>query len=81
MNFIAWNTIDLVILCYCQISAKKGIGIEEVITSVIESIPCPAKKCNPDAPLRALLFDSWFDRYKVSRPTVCIVFLEIHVIY
>ncbi|ROT65713.1 hypothetical protein C7M84_016317 [Penaeus vannamei] len=53
-----------------MISAKKGIGIEKVITSVIERIPCPAEKCNPDAPLRALLFDSWFDKYKGA---VCLI--------
>ena len=42
-------------------SAKQGIGIQEVLQQVVDFVPPPAG--NPDAPLRALIFDSWFDSY------------------
>ena len=48
---------DEIILC----SAKEGIGIEELITAVIEKVPAP-KTCNEK--LRALIFDSVFDPYR-----------------
>jgi GTP-binding protein LepA len=42
-------------------SAKTGLGVEDILESVIANIPPP--KGDPDAPLKALLVDSWFDNY------------------
>ncbi|AXK39913.1 translation elongation factor 4 [Crenobacter cavernae] len=42
-------------------SAKSGIGIEDILETVIAKIPPPQGK--PDGPLKALIVDSWFDNY------------------
>ena len=44
-----------------RVSAKHGIGIQEVLQQVVDFVPPPAG--NSEAPLRALIFDSWFDSY------------------
>ncbi len=43
-------------------SGKSGIGIEDILTGIIERIPAP--KGNPDAPLQALIFDSVFNSFR-----------------
>ncbi len=42
-------------------SAKTGMGIDEILEAVVARIPAP--KGNPNAPLRAMIIDSWFDSY------------------
>ncbi|TCP17991.1 translation elongation factor 4 [Simplicispira metamorpha] len=42
-------------------SAKTGMGIEEILEAIVAKVPAP--KGNPDAPLRAMIIDSWFDPY------------------
>ena len=45
-----------------EISAKMGINIHAVMERIVEAIPAP--KGDPDAPLQALIFDSYYDSYK-----------------
>jgi GTP-binding protein LepA len=42
-------------------SAKTGLGVEEVLEAIIQKVPSP--KGDADAPLQALIIDSWFDNY------------------
>ncbi len=45
-----------------RVSAKNGIGIDTVLDAVVDLVPAPAGE--PDDPLRALIFDSYYDDYR-----------------
>ncbi|HSJ25406.1 MAG TPA: translation elongation factor 4 [Longimicrobiales bacterium] len=53
------------------VSAKEGHGVEELLEQVVLKVPPP--EGDPEAPLRALIFDSYYDRYQGGVPMVRVV--------
>ncbi|HEV8149878.1 MAG TPA: translation elongation factor 4 [Gemmatimonadales bacterium] len=54
-----------------SVSAKEGLGIGALLEAIIARVPPP--RGNPDAPLRALVFDCHFDRYRGAVPSIRVV--------
>jgi GTP-binding protein LepA len=56
------DTIGLDAKNACMVSAKSGIGIHDMLEAVVKRIPPPV--ADREAPLSALIFDSWFDQFR-----------------
>ncbi|MCX5766934.1 MAG: translation elongation factor 4 [Gemmatimonadetes bacterium] len=53
------------------VSAKEGLGVPELLEEIVKKVPPPSG--NPDAPLRALVYDSYYDRYRGAIPSIRVV--------
>ncbi len=57
------------------VSAKEGHGVPELLEEIVERVPAPTG--DPNGPLRALIFDSYYDRYRGAVPSIRVVDGEI----
>ena len=68
---------ELVDLLGCEpeevlmVSAKEGVGVDDLLERIVARVPPPEGE--PDAPLRALIFDSFYDKYQGAVPSVRVV--------
>jgi len=53
------------------VSAKEGLGIPELLEAIVAKVPPP--RGNPTGPLRALIYDSYYDKYRGAIPSVRVV--------
>jgi GTP-binding protein LepA len=53
------------------VSAKEGVGVEELLERIVEKVPPP--EGDPGSPLRALIFDSFYDKYQGAVPSIRVV--------
>ena len=65
-DLIGANAADIL-----RISAKEGTGVPDVLEAVVRRVPAP--RGDPAAPLRALIFDSYYDRYRGAVPSIRVV--------
>ena len=54
-----------------RISAKEGTGVPELLEALVQRVPAP--RGDAQAPLRALIFDSYYDRYRGATPSIRVV--------
>jgi GTP-binding protein LepA len=54
-----------------QVSAKEGTGVDALLERIVEKVPPP--EGDPEAPLRALIFDSFYDQYQGAVPSIRVV--------
>ncbi|RZR54109.1 elongation factor 4 [Vibrio vulnificus] len=64
-DIVGIDAIDAV-----RCSAKTGLGVDDVLEKIVSAIPAP--EGDPEAPLQALIIDSWFDNYLGVVSLVCI---------
>ena len=65
-NLIGCDPDDILL-----VSAKEGLGIPELLERIVAKVPAPTG--DPDAPLRALIFDSYYDKYRGAVPSIRVV--------
>ena len=58
-----------------SVSGKEGTGVPELLEEIVKRVPAP--KGNPTGPLRALIFDSYYDKYRGAIPSIRVVDGEI----